>query len=784
MRAVRIALAAICALYLSAAAAFALDPAIFGQNERTLQQLRTSLAETSQKLLNPVLTDQELADFKATLEQVRTSAAEQSASLLQPLSEVNKQLLSLGPAPTDGHTEDPAVAQARSDLTTSRDKLQSLKSQYDVVGVEAEQASGRVSDLQREQFFERVFVRTHSIFNPTLWYDTWAGLGALFTGLKLLFSTWWADASANGNPYGLLLIPALLLILATVYRIVDQWTRRLLAHYVSTTPRIDDMARIWLIVRSLIVTIAGLFVIIFPIHLTLDAAGYLTPRMMMLWSALVTTIAVTLIYHVMVRGLAAPRFSELRILDLDNTAAARLSSLVTIIAFVAISNTQVGLISEGLYLGINYTIGQSAAAALVLLILMGVTIYVLRNQPGLQDPSGRRIYFSWAGLFTPLAWALVAAGLAALSLGYISLADYIAHQMVRTAMALTFLFLLYYLADAAVGASFDPQSTIGSFIRHTTGLGERAIERIGLLVRTAVDLIFIIAGVPLLVIIWTLTWVDFRGLLNTLALGVQVGNLRISPGIALSALAILIGGIIATKLFNTWLDRRILSHTRIDKGVQDSILKGSSYAGVILAVGLALTAGGLDFSNLAIMAGALGVGIGFGLQAIVNNFVSGLIILAERPIRVGDWVALPEGEGVVRRINVRSTEIETFDACTIIIPNLSLVTAPVRNWTHSDNMGRVIISLTVESSSDADLVRKVLIEVARSHPKVLTTPTPTVLLTQLGLNGLEFDLRAFVADIMEGSLVASDLRFKILDAFAENGVNISQPIRLMQVPKS
>lgn len=749
-----------------------------------MQQLRTTLAETSQKLQNPVLTDQELADFRATLEQVRTSAAEQSANLLQPLSEVDKQIISLGPAPTDGRAEDPTVAQARSDLAASRDKLQSLKSQYDVVGVEAEQASARVSDLQREQFFERVFVRTHSIFNPVLWYDAWIGLGALLTGLKLLFSNWWADASANGNPYGLLLIPALLVIVFAGYRLADEWTRRLLTHYVTTTPRIDDLSRIWLIVRSLIITILALFVIIFPVHLMLDAAGYLTPRMMMLWSALVMTIGVTLIYNVMARGLAAPRFSELRILDLDNTAAMRFSSLVTIIAFVAISNTQVGLISEGLYLGINYTIGQSAAAALVLLILMGVTLYVVRNQPGLPNPSGRRLYFHWAGLFTPLAWALVIAGLAALAFGYISLADYIAHQMVRTAMALTFLFLLYYLADAAIGASFDPQSTIGSFIRHATGLGERAIERIGLLFRTGVDLIFIIAGIPLLFIIWTLTWVDFRGLLNTLALGVQVGNLRISPGIVLSALAILMGGIIATKLFNTWLDRRILSHTRIDKGVQDSILKGSSYAGVILAVGLALTAGGLDFSNLAIMAGALGVGIGFGLQAIVNNFVSGLIILAERPIRVGDWVALPEGEGVVRRINVRSTEIETFDACTIIIPNLSLVTAPVRNWTHSDNMGRVIISLTVESSSDADLVRKVLLEVARAHPKVLSTPTPTVLLTQLGLNGLEFDLRAFVADIMEGSLVASDLRFKILDAFAENGVNISQPIRLMQVPKS
>ena len=784
MRAVRIAIAAFCALIHLAAAAYAFDPAILGQNERTLQQLRTSLAETTQKLLNPVLTDQELTDFKTALETIRTAATDQSTGLLSPLADVNKQLASLGPPPTDGRPEDAAVAQARSDLTASRDKLQSLKSQFDVVAVEAEQTSGRVSALQREQFFERVFVRTHSIFSPTLWYDTWVGLGVMWTGLKLLFGTWWADINANANPFGLLLIPAFLLLVAATYRLGDEWTRKWLSHYVSSNASIDDTTRLWLVARSMIMTIVGFAVIVIPIHLALEASGYLTPRMSMLWSALVMTVAITIVYNVLARSLSSPRFPELRLLDIDTPTASRFVVLVTLIALVAVSNTQVGLIADGLYLSVNYTIGQSAAAALVLLILIAIAVYVLRNQPGLQPASGRKLYFTWVGMLAPVAWGLVAAGLLALALGYLSLADYIAHQIVRTGMALTLLWLLYYLANAAVAASFDPQSTIGALLRHITGFGERAIERVGLIFRTAVDLVFLFAGIPILIIIWTLTWVDFGALLNTLALGVQVGNLRISPGIVLTVLAILIGGIIATKLFNTWLNRRILSETRIDKGVQDSILKGASYAGYTIAIGIALTAGGLDFSNLAIIAGALGVGIGFGLQAIVNNFVSGLIILAERPIRVGDWVALPEGEGVVRRINVRSTEIETFDACTIIIPNLQLVTGPVRNWTHSDNMGRVIITLTVESSSDAELVRKLLVEVARSHPKVLTSPSPTVLLTQLGLNGLEFDLRAFVADILEGSQVASELRFGILRAFDENDVNISQPIRLLQVAKT
>ena len=131
-------------------------------------------------------------------------------------------------------------------------------------------------------------------------------------------------------------------------------------------------------------------------------------------------------------------------------------------------------------------------------------------------------------------------------------------------------------------------------------------------------------------------------------------------------------GIAITRYVTAWLQRRVLTATRLDKGVQDSIRTGAGYFGYILAAGFALSAAGVNFSNLAIIAGALGVGIGFGLQSIVNNFVSGLILLAERPVRVGDWVVTTAGEGIVRTINVRATEIETFDNCTIFIPNSNL----------------------------------------------------------------------------------------------------------------
>ena len=163
----------------------------------------------------------------------------------------------------------------------------------------------------------------------------------------------------------------------------------------------------------------------------------------------------------------------------------------------------------------------------------------------------------------------------------------------------------------------------------------------------------------------------------------------------------------------------------------------------------------------------------FGLQAIVNNFVSGLVLLIERPVRVGDWVALPAGEGIIKRINVRATEIETFDNCTVIVPNSVLVTGAVSNWTHDNSLGRFSVAVSVPYGSDETQAAKLLIEAARSHPKVVTHPGPQVQLVRFGNLGLDFEIKAAVADIFDGAQVASDIRFALLKAFAENGIAIA-----------
>src|SRR6202040_1029442 len=209
--------------------------------------------------------------------------------------------------------------------------------------------------------------------------------------------------------------------------------------------------------------------------------------------------------------------------------------------------------------------------------------------------------------------------------------------------------------------------------------------------------------------------------------GAGVGAVSISLSTIIIAILLLLFGFIATRAVQRWLDRRFLPRTGLDPGLQNSVSVLFGYAGVITALIIALAELGIDLQKIALIAGALSVGIGFGLQSVVSNFVSGLILLAERPIRVGDSIVVKGEEGWVRRIRVRATEIETFERASVIIPNSELITGVVKNWTHANTMGRIILKIGVDYASDPEQVRDLLLACANEHPQVVDVPPPRAL---------------------------------------------------------
>ena len=225
------------------------------------------------------------------------------------------------------------------------------------------------------------------------------------------------------------------------------------------------------------------------------------------------------------------------------------------------------------------------------------------------------------------------------------------------------------------------------------------------------------------------------------------------------------------------LERRIFPRTRLDAGLRHSIRSAVGYAGVALAVMAGVSMMGIDLSSLAVIAGALSVGIGFGLQNIVNNFVSGLILLVERPIKAGDWVVVGDYQGYVRQISVRATEITTFDRASVFIPNSSLISGAVMNRTYADKIGRIVLPLGIAYEADPARAREILLDIARKLPDIRQTPAPAVLMSGFGESAINLELIAFLYDVDKVKTVTSDLCFAIHAAFREHGIQIPYPQR-------
>ena len=229
--------------------------------------------------------------------------------------------------------------------------------------------------------------------------------------------------------------------------------------------------------------------------------------------------------------------------------------------------------------------------------------------------------------------------------------------------------------------------------------------------------------------------------------------------------------------------RWIQQNNKVDKGIYYSFVTLLGYLGWVVAVWGGLSLLGVDLQSLDVIVGALSVGIGFGLQHVVNNFISGLLILFERPIRKGDWIKLSGHEGIVKNIHIRSTELETFDKTSILIPNADVLSQSLENITKGNQLGRAIIPVGVSYNSDLRLVERLLLEVAEKEEGLLKDPSPFVLLTDFADSSVQFELRGVLEDVTKGLAVKSRLRFAIWDAFKEHNIEIPFPQQVVHLDK-
>ena len=673
----------------------------------------------------------------------------------------------------------PKAASDGADLTKERTALQKTFDDNDgllkrakVLEVKAQQDSSYVAKRQRALFTTSLFQRSTSILSPPLWFAVIKESPGNVADVTRVFNRWIEGFNQDLTGGKLVAFWALVIAVILLYWPLTRASKRLIRRE-SRVESPSDWQKIlvacWTSVSVAVLMIAVMYAIVyvFSFFTTADT------RIMPLFSALQMGVIRIAIAAGLARGILAPDRPKWRLVDLDETTVDKLTRIVVGVAIIVSGIKIIEALNDVIYASLSFSVAARGIGALLVAASMAAALIDLGDDPeaesGDATPMARSQRREWYGLIRGFAWTLILVITVAVLVGYSPFASFLVDQIVLVSGIGAVLYLLVSLADEACETGFQPGSIVGRNLIYTVGMRRETLEQLSILLSGAVRLALIVVALLIAAAPWGMQSTDISGNLNAAFFGFKVGDVTISiAGIAVAIIMFLVV-LAATRAVQTWLEDKYLPHTRLDAGLRNSIKTSLGYTGFLLALAISAANLGVDFQKLAIVAGALSVGIGFGLQSIVNNFVSGLILLWERAVRVGDWVVVGSDQGYVRKINVRSTEIETFDRAAVIVPNSNLVSGVVKNLMRTDKVGRLTIELTVHATADPEKVREVLIDIARDNDAILSLPSPQVRFTSLTSSAMTFELFCFVADVESMARTKSDLYFEICRQFRDFG---------------
>jgi potassium-dependent mechanosensitive channel len=713
-----------------------------------LSQATAALHEAGAGFRTDQLNDEEIKNRLGQIAPVEAKLATALSDLTPRIQDVQARLNQLGPAPPPGQKEDPHTQQMRQQLTRVLQIFQADEHEAKLLTVEGQQISDVLSERLRENFEARLTSQSRSVLDPSLWRSLAASAPGDLSRLAQFVSDE-ADVilddlksvhnlivwSIAGAIAFLLLAPARLALFAWGV----QRARRDATHSRLTRA----LLALWRILVGVITPLLALMVVRAAL-LNTDA---LTEPADTAFTLFRRAAVFGLFIEALGRSLIAVRRPEWRLAPIPDDLAKRLAVFPALIGFTAALATFVAGFNADLDTSQSAQVVSDYVAVILEIAAVGGGLLALgrvrvaRVAAG-EVAAGARAPWVIAAL---AGWLSLAVSAGAVLIGYLAFAEFLMRETIWIVAILGLLLLLLRIADDLTPSLLGTHSPLGSALATGLGLSAGAVDQIAVLASGVARVLLILLAWMAIVAPFGASAGDIFGQVTSTSFVLRLGKVAVSPGAVMGAIALFFIGLAVTRAVRGWLESRYLPKTQLDVGVRTSLSAGVTYLGALIAILVAFAYVGLPLSQIALFASALSVGIGFGLQSIIGNFVSGLILLAERPVRVGDWIAIGDLEGDVQKISIRATEIEMADRSRLIVPNTDLVSKTVRNVTHSSALGRMKLVLKVVDSADPAQVRDLIVSRLKAQDGVLEDPGPTAYITDVRDGFIEFTAFAYLA---------------------------------------
>lgn len=745
-----------------------------------LTQTNKQLDTITAKLNSGKASKEETADFVDQLTQIQSALVQARQNYAAELDAVQKKLNALGTPPEKPASEPAAIARQRKDFTTQADNNKAQIAQIDLQNAKIDEINGLILKIRNRQLLDNILVKQSSIFHPQEFWQSLSKFADFVFDLVQSPLNWYQNLSAErqetvkNNILTVIIVMFGALIAGYLLsRYIKRWFG-----YKADIERPDYSqkvrAGIWMFIArgAIPAAIIGAFLFWLKNNPFVNGDSF---------GLLLNTAARYLLYYYLtkavVRVLFTPANEKWRIIEVpDECAKAISSSLIFSSAAICIVSFFQSLADHMNYdSSIIYSLKIFANAVKAFCVVLVARRALYNNQTLSDDeisedtPVAELSTSSKVSLF--IAFAMGAAFLLSL-FGYIRLSEYIINRFIVSAIAIG----IFYIIDKLLRGIFHRLLLFRFWVR-TFRINRRTLVKtefwFGLLLTPVIWIFAILA----LLAVWGVSVDLLLARVKSFLVGFNIGGIHISiTSILLGLICFFIMLSLFKMLKNSFISGN-LSKIEMSDGLRNSVVSSISFLGFIVSGLLAIAVMGGSLSSIAIIAGALSFGVGLGLQNMVSNLAAGMTILWERPIKIGDWVVINGQEGIVRQINMRSTELEAGDKSTIIIPNSDILSKSLVNYTYNGRSGRVAVKVGVGYESDIAQVRKALLEIAASNKNVLPNPAPAVSINNLGDSSLEFQLVCFTANVFNRGAIGDDLREKIITRFRELNINIPFPQR-------